>query len=372
MIPLPKPKRTEQEILENLICVTTPEVQGAHDAEMVLVGDRAFIVAEVNDLSPGESVNRPEFYVTLSIVHLPTLRLEKVIPFAHSGQAFPSEQLRPGACFVPRILRKDQSTLRCFFSSEQPGVRQSQTYFRDFDLGRMEFGSDITRAKLKTRSGVFDMCPRAFYEDAVKSGFDRPHFDHSLYILDSFKKFDDRIFVTINNYKGKQNAFASLNEELDTFEILGHINDPAELEMSEATINRLPDGRWMAVCRCDAGDKNYRVATSKDGCNWSSAESVPFLSGGTNSKPTFDKFGGFYYLGWQESTQVDGAHRSVFNIDVSADGEHWTRRYHFASSSSFQYPSFHEQEGRIWLCVTQGDFSPSRKERIMFGLLEEL
>ena len=37
-----------------------------------------------------------------------------------------------------------------------------------------------------------------------------------------------------------------------------------------------------------------------------------------------------------------------------------------------QYPSFHQYKGAIYLTVTQGDHSDSRKERIMFGKLENL
>jgi len=91
---------------------------------------------------------------------------------------------------------------------------------------------------------------------------------------------------------------------------------------------------------------------------------------GTNSKPTFDNFKGIYYLGWQEATKVNGVNRSVFNLDISRDGKTWERKYRFESDKSFQYPSFHEHDGAIWLAVTQGDTDASRKERIMFGRLE--
>ncbi|WP_461786538.1 sialidase family protein, partial [Prosthecobacter sp.] len=81
---------------------------------------------------------------------------------------------------------------------------------------------------------------------------------------------------------------------------------------------------------------------------------------------------GIYYLGWQEATSIQGANRSVFNVDISRDGRTWERKYRFETPQSFQYPAFHEHEGAIWLCVTQGDTDPSRKERIMFGKLEDL
>jgi hypothetical protein len=48
----------------------------------------------------------------------------------------------------------------------------------------------------------------------------------------------------------------------------------------------------------------------------------------------------------------------------------WERKYRFESTKSFQYPTFVESNGAVWLVATQGDSDPSRKERIMFGRLE--
>lgn len=78
----------------------------------------------------------------------------------------------------------------------------------------------------------------------------------------------------------------------------------------------------------------------------------------------------FIYLGRQEATQIGGVHGSLFNIEVSADGVQWERKYRFETEKSFQYPTFREYQGSIYLTVTQGDDSKSRKERIMFGKLE--
>jgi hypothetical protein len=69
---------------------------------------------------------------------------------------------------------------------------------------------------------------------------------------------------------------------------------------------------------------------------------------------------------------TNGAYRSVFNLDVSHDGIHWERKYRFETEKSFQYPTLREYAGAIYLTVTQGDYSDSRKERIMYGKLEEL
>ncbi len=96
-----------------------------------------------------------------------TMAVQRIIPFARSEQAFANETLPAGACFVPRILQQDNWTLRCYFASEQPGVRQSQTWFIDFDLGRMAFANAIHRAKLKTAAGTFDMQPRSLHADAA-------------------------------------------------------------------------------------------------------------------------------------------------------------------------------------------------------------
>ncbi len=194
--------------------------------------------------------------------------------------------------------------------------------------------------------------------------------DHGLYLFDSFKVIDGRTYVAINNFPGKQNALAVANDALDAFEIIGHYNEPQALQLSESAVNRLPDGTWMAICRQDGGNANYTFTTSKDGKDWTRGEHRDLVPNGTNSKPTFDKFRDVYYLGWQEATKINDVHRSVFNLEVSRDGKAWERKYRFESEKSFQYPTFHEHDGTIWLTVTQGDLDASRKERIMFGRLE--
>ncbi len=355
-------------VLRRLVTVTAPQVKGAHDAEFVCVGDRAYIVAEVNDMRGGESAAWPEIYSSLSIASLDPPALEEVIPFARSEQVFRNETLPKGACFVPRIIRRDDDTLRCYFASEQPGHRQAQTWYRDFDLRTRTFADTIHAAKLVTAAGVVAMEPRHFHADAAARGFGKPPRDFGLYLFDSFKTFEGVTYVALNNFPGQQNALARVCDDLATFEILGHYNEPQAAALSESAVNRLPDGTWMAICRNDRG--NYLFTTSVDGRTWTPGKELPFVSNGANSKPTFDRFGDTYYLGWQEATRINGVGRSVFNIDVSRDGTTWQRKYRFETPQSFQYPTFHEHEGTIWLTVTQGDHDASRKERIMFGRLE--
>ncbi len=357
-------------VMQRLVTVTAPRVKGAHDAEFVCVGDRAYIVAEVNDVRPGEGGGWPEIYCAMSIVNLRTLAVERVITFAHGEQAFENVTLPRGACFVPRILAKDQRTLRCYFAIEHPGKGQAQTWFRDFDIASGTFEKQIHKACLKTTAGTFPMQPRYFHADAVAQGFTKPAKDYGLYLFDSFKQFDGRTYVAINNFPGKQNALALVHDDLATFEILGHYNEPQSEQLSESAVNRLPDGTWMAICRNDAG--NYHFSTSADGETWTAGREMLYVPNGANAKPTFDRFGGIYYLGWQEKTRFQGVGRSVFNVDISRDGKTWDRKYRFETPKSFQYPTFHEHAGVIWLSVTQGDSSPSRKERIMFGRLEDV
>ncbi len=357
-------------VMQRLVNASEPRVKGAHDAEFVCIGERAYIVTEANDVRAGESAGWPEIYATLSIVNLKTLALEKVIDFAKGEQRFENDTLPVGACFVPRILQKDANTLRCYFTSEDPGKRQSQMWYRDFDLKSGGFAATIHKAKLKTVAGTFDFQPQHFHADAAARGFAKKAVDSSFFIFDSFKQFDGKTYVVLNNFSGKQNALALVHEDLATFEVLGHFNEPQSEALSESAVNRLPDGTWMAICRNDKG--NYHFATSADGKIWSVGKPLPIVPNGANSKPTFDKFGGVYYLGWQESTRIQGVSRSVFNVDVSRDGKTWERKYRFETPQSFQYPTFHEHDGEIWLVVTQGDKDASRKERIMFGKLEDV
>ncbi|MBX7210429.1 MAG: glycoside hydrolase [Verrucomicrobiaceae bacterium] len=355
-------------VMRRLVNISAPRVKGAHDAEFACVGRRAYVVSEANDVKAGESAGWPFVYATVSIVDLETLTVEKVIDFAQGGQVFENETLPPGACFVPRIIQKDAGTLRCYFTSEDPGKRQSQMWYRDFDLNSGGFVRTIHRAKLKTAAGTFDFQPRHFHADAAAQGFMRKPSDSSFFIFDSFKRFDGRLYVALNNFSGKQNALALVHDDLVTFEVLGHFNEPQSEQFSESAVNRLPDGTWMAICRNDKG--NYHFATSADGRSWSAGKEMPSVPNGTNSKPTFDRFGGVYYLGWQESARIQGVSRSVFNVDISRDGRLWQRKFRFETPKSFQYPAFHEHAGTVWLTVTQGDKDPSRKERIMFGKLE--
>ncbi|MEY4445677.1 MAG: hypothetical protein RL444_790 [Verrucomicrobiota bacterium] len=363
-------KAAGDKVMTGLIKVSGPEVKGSHDSHLVIVGDRAYVVAEANDRQAGEAATWPFIYATLSIVDLRNERLLDVMTIARSEQAFANETLPVGACFVPRIRQIGPKTLRCWFASEQPGKRQSQTYYRDLDLGTMTFEPEIHRMKIKTSDGVFDLQPRHLHADAAKQGVLRKPMDAGVYLFDNFKDFDGRTYMAINNYLGAQQTLCTLNAAADTLEVVGHFNGPGKPALTEPAVNRLPDGTWLAICRQENGNHNYWFCESRDGKTWTTGGEKDFVKKGAASKPTFDKFNGVYYLGWQESTQIGKVSRSVFNVDVSKDGKTWERKYRFETTKSFQYPTFVETNGQIWFSVTQGDSDPSRKERIMFGRLE--
>jgi hypothetical protein len=247
------------EVMKRLVKVTASQVKGAHDAEFVCVGDRAYIVEHDNDVAPGHGAGAA-MYCVLTVVNLKTLQVEKTHVLAKAGQAFANVTLPNAQIFVPRIIRKDEQTLRTYFCSKS---ENEQTWYRDFDLRAQSFDENIHKAKLRTAAGIFDMQPCHFHADAAAQGFTKPPINHGLYIFDSFKEFDGRNYVALNNFPGKQNALAVLHDDFTTFEIIGHYNEPQSQQLSESAVNRLPDGTWLAICRNDGG--NYHFTTSR-GC----------------------------------------------------------------------------------------------------------
>jgi len=73
-------------VMRRLVNTSAPRVKGAHDAEFVCVGEKAYLVAEANDVKAEESAGWPFIYATMSIVNLHTLKTERVIDFAKSEQ----------------------------------------------------------------------------------------------------------------------------------------------------------------------------------------------------------------------------------------------------------------------------------------------
>lgn len=355
-----------EQLLDRLTIVTEPKVKGAHDSDFVIVDGKAYIIYMANDVQPGEGPSWPFVYNALTVVDLQSGEQERAITFAASEKAYTNCALPVGACFVPRILQKDDRTLRCFFCSESPGNRQSQTWYIDYDLERGDFIWELYQAQIATCHGVFPMQPRRLHEHLVTHGFEREPVMHGLYLIDGFKRFDGDVYCVLNNFPGGQLAWARLDEEMTRFTVIGELIRPPEAKLTETAINRLPDGSWLAISRQSSRDYRYMFSTSPDGRTWSEHAYRECIPDGASSKSNLLFAGGLYYMGWNEAKQVDGTGRSVFNIDVSDDGVTWYRKYHIETAESFQYATFHEAAGTIYLSATQG-----QKERIMFGKLED-
>lgn len=368
------PKQAGDRVLSGLRNICLPQVRGAHDSDLLLHRGKAYIAYMANDHQLGEAPDWPYVYNVLTVIDISTGRIEKSETFAASQMRYDNQTLPSGACFVPRIVKKDDRTLRCIFASEEPGRRQSQTWWIDYDLQTGVFARTIHPMELETSQGVFPMQPIHLYNHAAAEGFVGNRPTHGLYIHGSHKIFHGRPHAVLTNFPEGPLALASLNDELTRFTILGTFFRPLNAWLNEAAVNRMPDGRLLAISR-EEKSGNYMFTTSPDGRTWSDHEYRDIVPNGTSSKPLLDCFGGTYYLGWNEATRINGVHRSVFNLDTSRDGRQWTRRFRFESEASFQYPCLAEYDGTIYLAVTQGercDDHRSGKGRIMFGELEKV
>jgi hypothetical protein len=325
-----------------------------------------------NDVQPGEAATWPFVYDALSIVDLATLKVEHIETFAASEMRCANASLPVGACFVPRVLQLNATTLRTYFASENPGQRQAQVWYRDFDLARRASAPTIHQVELATPEGVFPMQPEVLNRHLAGSGFAHPLKDYGLYFIDGFKSFDGEVYAVLNNWPGGQLGLVVANAARDRFTLLGTCCQPYEAKLTESAMHRLPDGTWYAISRQENRDHRYMIATSPDGRRWTPHEYRPDVPNGANSKSNLERFNGVYYRGWQDAARVNDVSRSVFNVDVSRDGVTWELKYRFATPKSFQYAAFDSDGRDIYLTVTQGDHSACRKERIMFGRLEAL
>ena len=353
-------------VLAALRRITDDNVKGAHDAQMVIVNGIAYIVYEANDIRPGEGL-WPYIYCAMSVVDVQKNEVRCVKKIAEPAQQFQNAALKPGTCFVPRILQKDEHTLRVFFWSIDKENRETETWYRDYDLVQEEFSDCIYPVWMETEEGRVPLSPTPFHRGAQKVGFKRELTQDGPYLFDIDKIFDGKRYAALNLYAGKLNALAEINETLDCVRVLSYIFEPANEKLSEAAIEKIPDGKWLAVLRNDANNKNYRFATSEDGMIWTSAEEWPSVQNGSNSKPLLHHYGNVYCLGWQEQPL-----RTHFNIDVSTDCKSWIRMFSFDNAEfSLQYPSLYLYEDMVYICGTHGTMGGGNDQRdsIYFGRL---
>ncbi len=371
------PEKAGDEVIKSMITVTDSVVKGAHDAHFLIHDGKAYIVYEANDVKEGEAAEWDFVYCAMSIVDLKTGAVEVKI-ISRGEQVFANETLDVGATFVPRIIKKDENTLRIFFTSERPSVRQSLMYYIDYDVKSGTLDQNVYRMKLLTPEGKVDFTPKAYYDLAIAAGMECFSSDHSAFIFD-IMEYDGKKYVALNNFAGKQNALGMLNDTLDCISVIGHFGvGNSKVQLSESGIMRKNDGTWMSIIRNDktstnttygggtttgtnAGTFEYYFSYSADGVKWSTPRTEDFCAGGTNSKPTLNNFAGTYFMGWNTySTNIWS--RTIFNFDYSTDGENWTRLYKFAPTTSFQYPEFFMYDNEIYF--TTGD-----RAKIYFGKL---
>ena len=358
------PKVRARTIMNHMIRITHSDVRGAHDAQMVITQGKAYVVYIANNIQPGEDSVWPFVYCAMSIVDIITNQVLAVHTIAEGAQIFSNVQLKPGACFVPRVYQKDERTLRVFFTSMEPQKRETESWYRDFDIVSGTFDNAIYPLYLETDEGRTMLTPTLFHAGAKKLGFSRALKQDGPYLFDADKQIDGKRYAALNIYHGKLNALGVMNEEMDTIRILSYIINPLCEELSEAAVEKLPDGRWIAILRNDSSTQNYRFATSTDGMKWSDAEEWPVVQNGSNSKPLLYRYGNLYCLGWQEKPD-----RSRFNIDISKDFVHWKRFISFDDADfSLQYPSLCVWENDVYICCTHG-VKGTPKESIYFGRL---
>lgn len=363
-VPVPEeaPRAAADAVLRALIPVTLPSMLGVHDAHMAIVHGKAYIVYEANDVCEGESDRWPYVYCAMSIVDIQANAVEAVLPIARSGQVFENAALPPGQCFVPRVLALDDATLRVYFVSQDAGVREEEVWYTDFDVAERRFTGHIHRVRVKTPEGTLPLQPRHHFAHAAAQGYARPAIDYAMYLFDILlPPIDGRIYVVLNNFQAKLNTLAVFDDACETLTLLGSMIEPGGADLSEAGIQRLPDGGWLAILRRDDGDCNCLLSASTDGLRWSPAVSSPLIENGSNSKPTLHRFGDTYFMGWQEKPG-----RTRFNIETSRDGLAWARAFSFdLPDGTLQYPSLCAYGGDIYLCAT----GLSARDEIVFGRL---
>ena len=351
------PKAAGDKVMENMICISSDAMKGAHDAQYVFANGKAYVVYEANDKQAGDLGTDAAEYSALAIVDLDTFTVESIEKFVCSGQVFANETLPAGSCFVPRVIRKDDATLRFFFASQADG-RQARTYYVDYDLATETFDKNVYRLKLQTASGKVDLTPLAYITAFRAEGRACGTSTRGVYLFDIFDIGDTK-YVALNNFNNGQNSLAKFNDTYDCIEIIGNIGSMTDtVKTTENGIIQLKDGTWMAILRNERGDKNYLFSYSKDGTDWSYPAAEDFVQKGTNSKPILARFGDYYLMGYNETS------RKTFHLAYSTDAKNWTKLYTFVSPTTFQYPEFDLYDGQIYFSVTMGS-----KERICFGKL---
>ena len=353
------PKAAGDFILEDAVLISSDEMLGVHDAQFVIKNDKAYVVYEANDVRAGESLDWDIEYSALAVINLKTFELESIDKFAVSEQVFANMTLPSGACFVPRVLDLGTDKIRLFFASEKRSVRQSLTFFIDYDVVKKEYDSDVHILQVKSGDDYVDFTPQEYINQTLEAGHTCYNEAGGAYLFDIFDVGNEK-YIALNNFLNGQNALAKFNSTYDKMEIIGHIGyGENAIKTTEDAIIKLEDGRWMAMLRNERSENyNYAFSYSDDGESWSHPRQESFVTNGTNSKPTLKNFGGIYIMGYSEST------RSCYRIKASTDAKHWVDLYSIYSPTSFQYADIQRNGNDLFITATEGD-----KEQIVLAQL---
>ena len=351
------PKAAGDAAMENMICVSSKEMRGTHDAQFICANGKAYIVYEANNEMAGENGTYAGQYSALAVVDLNTFTLESVEKFAYGGQKYANTNITKGSAFVPRVIQKDEYTLRFFFANIIKDTGE-YIYYVDYDLATATFDDEAYRLKIMTPEGEKPLTAELYIKLFRADGHACLDKYFGLYLFDIFEIGDTK-YIALNNFETGQNSLAKFNDTYDCIEIVGNIGGVYDSVMTtESGIVQRADGTWMAILRNERGDKNYRFSYSEDGKVWSEPVSKDFLQNGTHSKPTLTRYGDYYFMGWNEYS------REIFHLAYSKDGESWTPLYSFYAPTTFQYPEFEMYNGQMYFSVTTGS-----KEQICFGKL---
>ncbi len=352
------PKAAADEVMQSMIRISSDEMKGTHDAQYVFANGKAYVVYEANNEKAGDPGTYEKEYSALAIVVLRSFTVESIEKFAYGQQEYSNVKLLKGSAFVPRVIRKDENTLRFFFSNIAVSGSSGYIYYVDYDLNTESFDDSAYRLNIMTENGPVYFTAQIYAKLFRESGHacDDSTFGH--FLFDIFDVGNTK-YVALNNYRGAQNSLAKFNDSYDCIEIIGNIGGSYDsYRTTESGIMQLKDGTWMAILRNHVGDKNYLFSYSEDGTEWSEPKREEWVTNGTTSKPTLARFGDYYFMGWNELS------RGLFHLAYSKDAKSWTTLYSFHSATTFQYPEFDMYDGQMYFSVTTGN-----KEQIYFGKL---
>lgn len=352
------PKAAGDAVMQNMIRISSDEMKGTHDADHVYANGKVYAVYEANNEKSGDPGTYEKEYCALAVIDLESFKVESIEKFAWGEQKYSNTTMLKGSAFVPRVIRKNENTLRFFFSNNAADSSSGYIYYVDYDLATEAFDNSAYRLKIMTPNGAVDFSAEVYAELFRADGHNCDNSTIGHFLFDIFDA-DGTKYIALNNFRGAQNSLAKFNDAYDCVEIIGNIGGSyQEYRTTESGIIQLKDGSWMSILRNHAGSNIYSFSYSKDGTEWTDPVYEDFMTTGYTSKPTLDRFGDYYFMGYNDLS------RGLFHLAYSLDAKNWTVLYSFHSPTTFQYPKFEIYEGQMYFSVTMGN-----KEQIYFGKL---